>query len=42
MDRIDYQEKIYELLYKAICELTVDEFDILLKRLEETIEDYKG
>lgn len=42
MNRIYYQQKIYEILDEAICELKADEFDILLKRIEEMIEDYKG
>lgn len=40
MDRIDYQVKISEILDEALSELDTDEFDILIDRIKEVIEDY--
>ncbi len=40
MDRIDYQNKIVEILDDALNELNSNDFDILIQRVKETIEDY--
>ena len=40
MDRIDYEDKISELLDDAVNELSVEEFDILLNRISEMLNDY--
>lgn len=42
MDRIDYQNKIIEILDEAVSKLSVEEFDKLLKRVNEDLEEYKG
>ena len=41
MDRFDYQEQINELLDKACGELNNTEFEILLSRVEDIINDYE-
>ena len=40
MDRIDYQNEISENLDKALNNLDAEEFDILIQRVKEIIEDY--
>ena len=40
MDRIDYADKISELLDDAVNELSVEEFDILLNRISQILNDY--
>ena len=40
MDRIDHADKISELLDDAVNELSVEEFDILLNRISEMLNDY--
>lgn len=40
MDRIDYQNKISEILDNALNNLDTEDFDILISRLKEIIEDY--
>ena len=40
MHRIDYADKISELLDDAVNELSVEEFDILLNRISEMLNDY--
>lgn len=39
MDRIDYVNKIMDLLDKALNNLDTDDFDILVKRVQEYIDD---
>lgn len=41
MDRYDCQEQISELLDKASSELDSREFEILLSRIEDIINDYE-
>ena len=40
MDRIDYQNEISETLDKALNNLNTEDFDILIQRVKEMIEDY--
>lgn len=40
MDRVDYQVKIAEILYKAIMELEDEDFLILIKSIKAVVEDY--
>lgn len=40
MDRYDYQEQINDLLDKAVSELSSGEFEALLSRVEDIINDY--
>lgn len=40
MDRCDYQKEISDLLDKACSELNNEEFEILLSRIHDIIEDY--
>lgn len=40
MNRIDYQIKIAEILYKAITELSEEEFLMLIRSIKEVVEDY--
>jgi hypothetical protein len=41
MDRFDYQEMINDLLDKASGELSDTEFEILLSRVKDIINDYE-
>lgn len=40
MDRIDYQNAISEMLDNALSNLDTEEFDTLIERVKEIIEDY--
>lgn len=40
MDRLDYQNKIEELLDEAVGKLNVDEFDKLLNNVKDIINGY--
>lgn len=40
MNRIDYQEKVSEILDEALNNLDTDEFDTFIDRVKEMIEDY--
>lgn len=40
MDRIDYQNEISETLDKALNDLDTEDFDILIQRVKEMVEDY--
>ena len=42
MDRIDYQNKIIEILDEAVSELPAKEFEIFLKSIERDLEEYKN
>lgn len=39
MDRIDYQNKILDTIDNALHNLSSDEFDILMQRIQEYIDD---
>ena len=39
MDRIDYQNKILATIDNALNNLSSDEFDILMQRIQEYIDD---
>lgn len=39
MDRIDYQNKILDIIDNALNNLSSDEFDILMQRIQEYIDD---
>ncbi|WP_278244455.1 MULTISPECIES: hypothetical protein [Clostridium] len=39
MDRIDYQNKILDTIDNALNNLSSDEFDILMQRIQEYIDD---
>lgn len=41
MNRVDYMNLINDLLEKAENELSNEQFNILLKRVKETVEDYQ-
>ena len=41
MDRYDYAEQINELLDKAQNELSNNEFELLLNRIEDMVNDYE-
>lgn len=41
MDRYDFQEKISELLDKALNELNNTDFELLLSRVEGIISNYE-
>lgn len=40
MERLDYQNKISELLDNALNNLDTEDFDVLIQRVKEVIEDY--
>lgn len=40
-DRLHFQEQITEILDRACSELNARDFEILLQRLKEEIEDYQ-
>ena len=40
MDRIYYQNEICDLLDRALNDLTTEEFDKLMNRIEEVLSDY--
>lgn len=40
MDRTDYQNEISETLDNALNNLDTEDFDILIQRVKEMIEDY--
>ena len=40
MDRLDYENKIEELLDEALSKLSVDEFDKLLSNIKDIIDGY--
>ena len=40
MDRLDYENKIEELLDEALSKLSVDEFDKLLNNIKDIIDGY--
>ena len=40
MDRLDYENKIEELLDEALSKLNVDEFDRLLNNIKDIINGY--
>lgn len=39
MNRIEYQNKILDTIYNALNDLSTQEFDILIKRIQEYIDD---
>lgn len=41
MNRVDFQNKISELLDRALNDLNVEEFEIFIERVKRMIEDYK-
>lgn len=41
MNRLDYEQKITDLLDEACSKLSSAEFDKLLNRVEETINNYE-
>lgn len=41
MNRFDIQDKIEEILNAACSQLKADEFEILLTRIKEMIENYE-
>lgn len=40
MDRLDYENKIEELLDEALSKLSVDEFDKLLNNIKDMTNNY--
>ena len=40
MDRLDYENKIEELLDEALSKLSVDEFDKLLSNIKDMTNNY--
>ena len=40
MDRLDYENKIEELLDEALSKLSVDEFDRLLNNIKDMTNNY--
>ena len=40
MDRLDYENKIEELLDETLSKLNVDEFDELLNNIKDIINEY--
>ena len=39
MDRVDYQNKILDIIDIALNDLNTDDFDILIRRVQEYIDD---
>lgn len=39
MSRIDYQNKILDIIDRALNDLNTDDFDILIRRVQEYIDD---
>ena len=39
MDRVDYQDKILDIIDRALNDLNTDDFDILIRRVQEYIDD---
>ena len=39
MNRIDYQNKILDTIDKALNDLKSEEFDVLIQRIQEYIDD---
>lgn len=42
MGRIDYQNKIIEILDEAVSKLQAKEFEVFLENLEKDLEEYKS
>lgn len=42
MGRIDYQNKIIEILDEAVSKLQAKEFEVFLENLEKDLEEYKN